>query len=99
MEVLQTALQSYGAASAKMGQQVFETFCRADAVMGMAKTLRIQSGASDASANFLQDRAALLQLSSKRVVKATFRRTAFAFMWGRRYIHSGVYLREGLLLR
>ena len=97
MEVLQTELQSYGAASAKMGQQVFETSCRADAVKGVAKTLRIQLGASDASANFLQDRAAPLQPSSRRVVKATFRRTAFAFKWRRWYLHSGVYLREGLV--
>ena len=61
----------------------------------MNKKLHFELGASDMSAAFLQDAAEMLQLSPKRAAKATFGRTAIAFMWrGQRYIHLGVDSRE-----
>ena len=96
LEAPQTALQSHRSASAEMGRQVFETSCHSDEVMGTAKKLRIELGATDTSASFLQDVAELLQFSQKRVARAMFGRTALAFKWQRWYVHLGVNLREEL---
>ena len=47
LDVLQTALELYGSASAKLGQRAFDTLLRTDEVVGMAKTLRNELNVSD----------------------------------------------------
>ena len=85
LRVLLRVLLSYESESAKVGQRVFESFHHMDAEMGVAKKLPNDEGTSDTSASFLQDIAALLQLSQKSVAKATFGRTLFGFKWQRWY--------------
>ena len=97
LDVLQTALQSLGSASARTGRRVFDTLRLADEVMGMAQGLRNELNASDSSASFPQDVANLFQPSSSRVVMVIFGRSAFALKCQRGYIRSGAKLRNALV--
>ena len=71
-------LESYESTSATRSQRVSNTLRHTDEVMGMAMASRNEPEVSDSWASFRQDAAELLQLSSTRVVKAVFGRSAFA---------------------
>ena len=96
--LLQSVLESFRSATAKVGEQMLNTLCVTEGpVMGMAKALRNEWKVSEVAASRMQEVFHLLRPSGARGVTAMFARTVSAHKWQRWYIKLGLKLRSALV--